>query len=111
MEQAVEYLDTMPLAGWCTLSEEDKQYLYLHVEKTWYHDSRVMPKRQVESQKRKRLLKKRELKEAKEASDTSKRAQYAIFESMPVYRSMKDLEDELKSMFPAAKDVPPLSEI
>ncbi len=44
-----------------------------------------MPKRQVESQKRKRLMKKRELKEAKEASDTSKR----------------------KSMFPAAKDVPP----
>ena len=81
--------------------------MYLNVEKTWYRDCRVVPRQQVKSQKKKRLARKREQKDEKEASDSSRRTQHALFEAIPVYNSMEALNDELKSMFPAAKDVPP----
>jgi hypothetical protein len=106
-EEAVGFLDEMPLAGWCTLTEEEKRYLYLHVEKTWYVDCRVVPKEKVKQQKRKRLSRKREQKTDKETSDASKRTQFAEFEGRPVYTSMDDLTDELQSLFPAGQGEEP----
>ena len=106
-DEALVHLEEEPLAGWCTLTEEEKEYLYLSVEKTWYHDSRVVPKQQVRSQKRKRLKRKKEQKNEKEAADSGKRTQYATYQAIPVYQSMSALDDELQSMFPAAADVPP----
>jgi hypothetical protein len=95
-----------PLAGWCTLSEEEKEYLYLMVEKTWFHDCRTVPKQKVLSQKRKRLARKRDQKDEKEVADSAKRTQYSAFENIPVYRTMPELEDVLNSMYPEAGDVP-----
>ena len=103
----IAFLDLMPLAGWCTLTEEEREYLYLNVEKTWYYDCRVVAKERVESQKRKRLARKREAKDEKEIADSSKRTQHAIFEAVPMYESMAALEDELQSFHPAARDTEP----
>jgi hypothetical protein len=106
-EEALTHLEEEPLAGWCTLTEEEKEYLYLMVEKTWYHDCRITPKQQVRSQKRKRLERKIEQKNEKEALDSGKRTQYATYQAIPVYQSMPALDHELESMFQAATDVPP----
>jgi hypothetical protein len=94
--QALAFLELEPLAGWCTLSEEEKEYLYLMVEKTWFHDCRVVPKQKVQSQKRKRLARKRDQKDEKEVADSAKRTQCSAFENIPVYKTMAELEDVLK---------------
>jgi len=86
-----------PLAGWCTPTEEEKEYIYLMVEKTWYYDCRTVTKQQVSSQKRKRLERKRDQKDEKEIADSAKRTQYAAFENIPVYKTAAELEDVLQS--------------
>ena len=88
------------------LEEEEKRYLYLQVQKTWYRDCRLAPKREIISQKRKRLERKRTLKDDKEQSDMTKRNQFTMHECIPLYTSMCDLNNELASMFPAAIGVP-----
>jgi hypothetical protein len=69
-EEALVHLEEEPLlvVGWCTLTEEEKEYLYLSVEKTWHHDCRVVPMQQVRSQKQKRLKRKIEQKNDKEVA-------------------------------------------
>ncbi len=88
------------------LEEEEKKYLYFQVQKTWHRDCRLAPKRQIKSQKRKRLERKRTLKDDKEQSDMTKRSQFTMHECIPLYTSMCDLNDELASTFPAAVGVP-----
>ena len=105
--EALAILDEDPLAGWCTLTEDEKEYLYLQAEKSWYRDCRLAPGLRVESQKRKRLERKREQAQEKETSDRAKRAQFAQFEKIPVYTTMLQLEDVLQSMYPAAGEIPP----
>jgi len=78
----------------------------LQVEKTWQQDALRIPKQEVKSQKRKRLVKKRDLKDEKETADSAKRTQYATFEAIPLYTTVADLRDEMESCFPAAGDIP-----
>ena len=85
-EEAEAYLELEPLAGWCTLTEEEKEYLYVQCEKTWYHDCRVAPKLQVAAQHKKSLFKKRKRKEEKETTDSAKRTRFAAFENVPIYK-------------------------
>ena len=72
-EEAEAYLELEPLAGWCTPTEEEKEYLYIQRKKTWYHDCRVLPKLQVAAQHKRSLSKKRKRKEEKETTDAAKR--------------------------------------
>ncbi len=88
------------------LEEEEKRYLYLQVQKTWYRDCRLAPKREIISKKWKRLERKRTLKDDKEQSDMTKRNQFTMHECIPLYTSMCDLNNELASMFPVAVGVP-----
>merc|ERR1711862_665461 len=76
-------------------------------EKSWYRDCRLAPGLRVESQKRKRLDRKREQAQEKETSDRAKRTQFDQFEKIPVYTTMLELEDVLQSMYPAADEIPP----
>jgi hypothetical protein len=107
-EEAEAYLDLEPLAGWCTLTEEEKEYLYIQCEKTWYHDCRVTPKLQVADQHTKSLGKKRKRKEDKETTDAAKRTRFAAFENVPIYTNPQELETVLSEMYPPARDAQPL---
>ena len=104
--EAVEYLDLEPVAGWCTLDEEEKEYLYIQCEKTWYHDCRVVPNRELKTQNTMRLKQKREHKADKETSNTAKRVQYAAYENYPVYHTDKELEVVLQEQYPVVQDIP-----
>jgi hypothetical protein len=107
-EEAEAYLELEPLAGWCTLTEEEKEHLYTQCEKTWCHDCRVAPKLQVAAQHKKSLFKKRKRKEEKETTGSAKRTRFAAFENVPIYKTPLELEAVPSEMCPPARDAQPL---
>jgi hypothetical protein len=71
-EEAEAFLALEPLAGWCTLTEEEKHYLYVNCEKNWYYEGRTVAKNEIDVQNKSRLKRKRDGMEAKELSDMAK---------------------------------------
>jgi hypothetical protein len=105
-EGAEAFLALEPLAGWCTLTEEENHYLYVNCEKNWYYEGRTVAKNEIDVQNKTRLKRKRDGMEAKELSDMAKRTQFASFENEPIYHSMAELNEVLHSKYPAVQDVP-----
>ena len=95
-DECLAFANEDPLAGWHSLDEETKEYLYKASRGRW-RSITAEDKRLLQLQRKNRLQHKEALHEDKEARGSSRLLRYNEYLKYPVYLTMKDLFDELHS--------------